>query len=142
MTQPLDPTIAPGPSGPPDPVGPARRRRWAVVMTALLVAAGVALLVVALRPSPERAGVDHEYVVPAGTGARLDAGEHVEVIPNRLELLVNDRLVVRNDDSRDHIVGPFAVRAGETVRYRFSRKGTFIGACTIHPSGDLAITVR
>lgn len=105
-----------------------------------LVAAGVAVVVFGGN-SGERAGGEYRVVVPAGTGDRIDRGEDVELIPADLRLGVNDTLVVENQDIRTHSVGPFTVRAGETVRHQFSTAGVYSGVCTIHPSGEVKITV-
>jgi plastocyanin len=102
------------------------------VVALLVVVAGV---FVVLRPQ------EYRVVVPAGTGARIDSGEAVELIPRDLALSVGDTMVIENQDARNHTVGPFAVRAGETLDYTFSSSGIFKGACTVHPSGEVTITV-
>lgn len=109
----------------------------AALAVAVLVAFG-AWVVLAGRS----AGTDVVVDVPAGAGARLDAGEPLSLVPSPLELRVGDRLVVRNQDDRVHVLGPFTVRPGETLTHTFDDPGRFVGACTVHPSGELAIVVR
>ena len=46
--------------------------------------------------------------MPAGTKERLDAGEKVAVMPDRIELRVGDTLVLRNEDSVRQLVGPYS----------------------------------
>lgn len=46
-----------------------------------------------------------------------------------------------NEDDRGHLVGPFFVGANETLTQRFASEGTFIGNCTVHPSGEITLTV-
>ena len=84
-----------------------------------------------------------EYVVevPAGTGGRIARGEQVELIPAEVDLSVGDTIVIANADDQLHEVGPFSVRAGETLRYTFDRAGTYLGNCTVHPSGKVEIIV-
>lgn len=89
----------------------------------------------------KRVGSDYTIVVPAGTGDRIDAGEPVDLMPADLQLGVNDTLVIENEDVRTHVVGPFTVRAGETVRHQFNQAGTYTGVCTVHSSGEVVITV-
>ena len=48
---------------------------------------------------------------------------------------------IENEDDRGHLVGPFFVGAGETLRQRFSSPGEFTGECTVHPSGQITLTV-
>lgn len=116
------------------------------------VVLGVALLLVAVgglafivfgddSGGTKRAGSDYTIVVPVGTGERIDAGEPVDLMPADLALGVNDTLVIQNEDVRTHIVGPFTVRAGETIRHQFTQAGTYTGVCTVHSSGEVVITV-
>jgi plastocyanin len=80
--------------------------------------------------------------VPAGTGARIDTGETIELLPRTLDVSVGDRLEIRNLDDRAHAVGPYTVAAGQTLRQTFTSPGTLEGACTLHPSGTITIRVR
>lgn len=80
------------------------------------------------------------YVVPAGTGAEVDLGRTRNgIFPEYLEVQVGDTIVIRNDDARSHVLGPFTVRAGETLTYEFQEVGTYRGACTVHGPGHEAI---
>lgn len=99
------------------------------------VAAAVLVLVIAGCGGGTTSGVDHTFVVPAGTGAVLDSGGTVDILPRDLEVRVGDRLVVVNDDDRAHEVGPFTVAATKTFRFRFSEVGRFDSRCTLHKGG-------
>ena len=79
--------------------------------------------------------------MPPGTGARVAAGEPVELLPSDLQLPVGTELVIENQDDETQEVGPFVVRAGETLRHRFATRGIYSGACTVHPDGQITITV-
>lgn len=115
------------------------RRWWWVGALALGL---VALLGgVALGGSLRDRGTDHRYVIPAGTGDRIAAGEAVQLIPATLTFDHGDSLTVTNDDDRVHQIGVFGVRPGETVTYRFPNPGTFQGACSVHTGGSLTITI-
>jgi plastocyanin len=84
---------------------------------------------------------DIRYVVPLGTGEAIDAGQAVEIMPARLEVSVGQVIEIVNEDDRGHLVGPFFVGAGETLRQRFASPGTFVGQCTIRPDGEIAVIV-
>ena len=100
----------------------------------VLLAAGVLTLVVTGDAGvPE--GIDHAFVVPAGTGATLDAGGSVEILPRDLEVRVGDRIVVDNEDTRDHAVGPWTVPAGDTFTFRFKAVGRYDSHCSLHRGG-------
>jgi plastocyanin len=85
---------------------------------------------------------DYDYLIPAGTGARLDAGERVEIIPADLEVRVGQVLRIVNEDDRGHVIGAFYVASGETLRQRFASPGVLSGECSVHPSGSFTLTVK
>lgn len=87
------------------------------------------------------ANADYEYVIPAGTWDRINSGEPVEILPERLEVKVGETIRIVNEDDEGHFVGIFYVGAGETVTQRFSSPGEFHGQCTVHPSGEIALIV-
>lgn len=85
---------------------------------------------------------DYRYVIPFGAGEALDAGEPLEILPATLEVQVGETIEIVNEDDRGHLVGPFFVGEGETLRQRFASPGEFIGMCSVHPSGELRLIVR
>lgn len=96
-------------------------------------------------PGVERADAasdaDYAYVIPDGTGARLDAGEELDLLPARLDARVGEVIRIENDDERSHNVGPFFVAAHQVLTQRFSTPGTYVGACQVHPSGQFELVV-
>ena len=110
----------------------------AAVFAALAVAAILVLLVL-----PRGGGARvHEYVVPAGTQERIDAGEEISLFPQSLEVRVGDRLVIDNQDDATHQVGPYVVGSGQRIEQAFAVPGKIEGFCTLHPSGQVSIIVR
>jgi hypothetical protein len=87
-------------------------------------------------------GATLHYVIPAGTGARLDAGEEVEILPASLTVRVGDVIRIDNLDDRTHAVGPFSVGSGQSLTQRFSSPGTLEGVCSVHPDGRLRLVVE
>jgi len=85
---------------------------------------------------------DHSFVIPAGAGAAHDRGETLEILPAEMAVKVGEVIEIVNRDERGHLVGPFFVGAGETLRQRFTGPGEFAGVCTVHPSGRLVLVVR
>lgn len=85
--------------------------------------------------------VTHTYVVEAGTGARLDQGVQIDLMPTEVRLAVGDTLVIQNDDDRDYMVGPYSVRAGETIEQTFQRAQILVGECSLSGSGEVQIIV-
>lgn len=91
--------------------------------------------------APADADPDFDYLIPAGTGDRLDAGERIEIIPAELTVKVGDVLRIVNDDDRGHVIGAFYVGPGETLVQSFSSPGELSGECSVHPSGSFVLTV-
>ena len=125
-----------------EPNTTSRRRpasRWLAAIAAggaLLIA--LAVVVVQLTGGSETISI----VVPAGTQARIDAGEEIELIPALLEVERGDRIVVVNNDDSSHQVGPYVVGPNQTIEQQFTYAGRIEGICTLHPSGEVAIVVR
>ncbi len=84
---------------------------------------------------------DYEYVIPQGAGLALDAGTPLEILPGDFDARVGQTIQIVNDDDRGHLVGPWFVGAGETMRQTFKTPGEFIGECTVHPSGQIVVTI-
>ncbi len=84
---------------------------------------------------------DHQFTIVPGTGEAMDRGEEVDILPAELDVRVGQVLEIVNQDDRGHLVGPFFVGAGETLRQQFASPGTFEGICTVHPSGQFVLTV-
>lgn len=85
---------------------------------------------------------DYEYLIPAGTGDRIRAGEDVEILPAELDVRVGETIRIVNQDTEGHFVGVFYVGPGETVTERFSSPGEYTGQCTVHPSGKLSLKIH
>lgn len=83
----------------------------------------------------------HDYLIPAGTAARIEAGEPIEIVPAELLVEVGDALRIVNEDDTDHIVGVFFVAAGETLTQRFNSPAVLEGECSVHPSGAFTLRV-
>ena len=83
-------------------------------------------------------------VIPQGTLQMMRTGQGMDVIPYEIHLSLTGQntLVIRNDDIADHTVGPFFVRAGETIRQQFTRAAEYVGKCTINHGAELSIIVE
>lgn len=82
-----------------------------------------------------------EFVVPVGSGERIARGEVLDILPREIETQVGDSIVIRNEDTVAHRLGPWFVGAGETLRQRFLTVGVYEGACTVHPDGAFTVVV-
>lgn len=144
MSEPADVTSSTGGGEEPGPT-PARRRGpgWGVVVLLAVVAAIVLGTIVALVSlgAEDDPGETVTFVVPDGTAEARFYGNEVDIMPPEVELRVGDTLVVRNEDSQTAAVGPFTVRAGETLTQTFQRPQTLVGECSLSGTGEVAIIV-
>lgn len=81
------------------------------------------------------------FLIPAGTAGRIARGEFVDVIPTMIYARVGDEIVIDNQDTFAHVVGPFSLRRGERVRHMWSEAGTIEGECSTHLSDRVTIVV-
>jgi hypothetical protein len=84
------------------------------------------------------------YVIPKGTWARRQAGEHLDVIPSRIRLTVGvkDVLVMRNQDDVPQLFGPVLIMPGQSFQMPFHRPSEYLFTCPLHTSGLLTIVVE
>ncbi len=118
--------------------------RWALCLAGGIVVAGGLSLAswFLLSDGPTRAPGTIELVIPAGTAARIEAGGAPPSIPSELTFVVGDTLVLRNEDSVQQEMGPFAVPAGGTLRIPLRQASTQTFLCTFHPQGRVGLVVR
>jgi hypothetical protein len=93
-----------------------------------------------LNSNPAR---EYWIVIPQGTMQMQRTGQGENMIPAAIDLSLSGQntLVIRNDDIADHLVGPFFVRAGETIRQEFTRAATYVGKCTLRHGDEVSIVV-
>ena len=112
----------------------------AVVTLALLATACGSSDPLVVDASVEGAA-DYSYTILLGSGEAIDRGEPLDILPAELEARVGEVIELVNLDDRGHLVGPFFVGEGETMRQRFNSPGEFVGICSVHPSGEFVLTV-
>jgi plastocyanin len=121
--------------------GRLRVSALAVALCLLLVACASDEPGALVAEAPEASAADYAYRIPLGTAERISSGEPVEILPAQLDVTVGEVIQIVNEDEEGHFVGIFYVGAGETVTQRFASAGEFVGQCSVHPSGQLTLTV-
>lgn len=141
-------------AAPPEAVGTRSARRTLAAVGAFvlpIVLAVAAMVWLAGRDSgdggaepvsPGGGGQVLEFTIPAGTGALMEQGYPVaDVMPERVDLVAGDTMVVQNLDDRVHTFGPLTVRPGETTRLLFDKPGYYFGLCTVGTHDTVTIVV-
>ena len=129
-----------------------RRQQLALaVLVPVVVVVGL-LIGQALRPGDDDSAVgignaddvstfEYDYVIPAGTAARIDSGEQIDIVPRELTVQVGESIRIVNDDAEGHVVGVFYVGAGESLTKQFTAPGELSGSCTVHSAGEFTLRV-
>jgi len=84
----------------------------------------------------------YSFVIPAGSGDRIDQGEPLDILPRELVAQLDETVIIVNEDDQAHLLGPWFVGPGETLRQRFTTEGVFEDTCTVHPSGKFTVVVE
>lgn len=105
---------------------------------------GVAVSEVPFLFLRETARAPREIVltIPAGTSAQVARGEQPPSIPENMTFVVGDRLVVKNEDSIDHKLGPVWIPANSSAQLDLDREENLAFECSFQPGKYLGLDVR
>jgi len=124
--------------------------RWQIIQRVLLaLAVGIVIAVglnegsfIFLKSEAGRAPRAIELVIPAGTAEGMAQGHASPEIPENMVFVIGDTLMVRNNDSVDHTLGPLFVPAGTTASLKLDRAENFVFECSFQPSSYFGLDVR
>ena len=80
--------------------------------------------------------------IPPGTADRVALGEQPPTIPENMIFVVGDLLVVENNDSADHKLGPLWIPANTSAQLALSQKENLAYECSFQPGRYLGLDVR
>jgi hypothetical protein len=81
-----------------------------------------------------------ELVIPAGTSAKVAQGQ--SVLPQDMAFVVGDTLVVRNQDSVAHTLGPLYVPPGTSASLTLNQVGNLAYSCSFQPTQYFGLDVQ
>jgi len=81
-------------------------------------------------------------IIPAGTAARVAAGENPPSIPTDMTFIVGDTLQVINLDAANHQLGPLFIPSGTTATLAFNALGNFDYACSFRADKYFGLTIK
>jgi hypothetical protein len=96
----------------------------------------------ALRDDTDRDPQTVELVIPDGTADQVEAGNTVESIPEKMVFVEGDVLLVKNEDTTNHQLGPVWVPPGATGRLVMENANNYSYGCSFQPSRYLGLDVR
>jgi len=80
--------------------------------------------------------------IPPGTAERVALGEKPPTIPENMIFVVGDVLVVENNDSADHKLGPLWIPAHTSAQLALSQKENLAYECSFQPGKYFGLDVR
>lgn len=80
--------------------------------------------------------------IPFGTSEQIARGEQPPAIPENMTFVVGDRLVVRNEDSTDHKLGPLWIPANSSAQLALDQEENLAYECTFQPGNYFGLDVR
>jgi len=89
-----------------------------------------------------RAPRDVILVIPPGTAQEVARGEQPPSIPQNMTFVVGDRLVVKNQDSVEHKLGPLWIPPNSTAQLSLDQQDSFAYECTFQPGKYFGLDVR
>jgi hypothetical protein len=95
-----------------------------------------------MRVSEDRAPQQIELVIPAGTADRVARGQDPPGIPRTMVFVVGDTLVVSNEDSTAHQLGPLWVPPSTSASLSFDHTQSYAFACSFLAGKYLGLDVN
>ena len=89
-----------------------------------------------------RAPTTIELVIPEGTADRVAAGEDAPEIPAEMSFVLGDVLVLRNEDTVPHTLGPLYAPAKGSASMTLNQADHFALACSFSTTQYLGLNVR
>ena len=80
--------------------------------------------------------------IPAGTAEQVARGEKPPTIPENMIFVVGDTVVVKNEDSANHKLGPLWIPANSSARLSLDREENLAYECSFQPSNYFGLEVR
>ncbi|HSB02666.1 MAG TPA: hypothetical protein VLE49_18590 [Anaerolineales bacterium] len=80
--------------------------------------------------------------IPAGTAQQVALGEQPPSIPENMTFVVGDRLVVRNEDTVDHKLGPFFIPAHSSTQLALNQEESLAYECTFQAGKYFGLQVN
>jgi hypothetical protein len=81
-----------------------------------------------------------ELTIPAGAAAKVDAGQ--SVLPQDFAFVVGDVLLVHNQDSVVHTLGPLVIPPDRSASIAFNHLGNLSFSCSFQPTKYLGLDIQ
>lgn len=95
-----------------------------------------------LRENTDRLPEQIELVIPPGTAEKVAAGESIPSIPDEMTFVLGDTLIVKNEDSVNHELGPLWIPPRSKASLVLDAADRYAYSCSFQTSRYLGLNVR
>ncbi len=81
-------------------------------------------------------------VIPLGTAERVALGETPPTIPNSMDFVVGDTLLIENKDTANHELGPLWIPAGTSAKLSLDAVQSYAYSCSFQPGKYFGLDVH
>jgi hypothetical protein len=112
------------------------------MLIGLLLGAAISELPFIFLRETTRPPKEITLVVPNGTADEVARGEQPPGIPENMAFVVGDKLIVKNEDSVDHKLGPLWIPANSTAQLSLDQEGSLAYECSFQAKQYFGIDVK
>ncbi len=124
-----------------------RQQHYIRILVSLIVGILIAILInevsfLIMGSGSTRPAKKTQLVIPAGTQQKMEQGQAKSIIPNGINFVIGDELIITNQDSVDHTFGNVFIPKGSSATVVFNQANTFSYQCSFEPKRVLGFEVR
>jgi hypothetical protein len=112
------------------------------MLIGLLLGAAISELPFIFLRETTRPPKEITLVVPNGTADEVARGQQPPGIPENMAFVVGDTLIVKNEDSVDHKLGPLWIPANSTAQLSLDQEGSLAYECSFQAKQYFGIDVK
>jgi hypothetical protein len=112
------------------------------MLIGLLIGVAINEITFTFLRSTARAPKVIELVIPAGTAEKVARGETPPTIPDSMTLVVGDTLLVKNNDTANHELGPLWIPAGSSASLALDAAESYAYTCSFQPGQYFGLDVH
>jgi hypothetical protein len=113
-----------------------------LLISLVLVWVGSEVAFYFLKSDSDRLPEDIELVIPVGTAEKVAAGEPIPSIPDEMTFVLGDTLIVNNQDSVDHQLGPLWIPPRSKASLVLDAAERYAYSCSFQTSQYLGLNVK
>jgi hypothetical protein len=95
-----------------------------------------------LKENTDRVPEQIELVIPVGTADKVAAGEPIPSIPDEMTFVLGDTLIVNNEDTVDHQLGPLWIPPRSKASLVLDAAERYAYSCSFQTSRYLGLNVK